>query len=73
MTVIAISTLLNAAYFLPIVHLAFFRAPADGAQPAHGEAPWPMLVALVLTATASLALFFWPVLPLRLAVAFAGG
>lgn len=72
-TVIAISTLLNAAYFLPIVHLAFFRAPADGAQPAHGEAPWPMLVALVLTATASLALFFWPVLPLRLAVAFTGG
>lgn len=71
--VIVISTLLNAAYFLPIVYMAFFRAPADSTHPAHGEAPVPMLIALVLTAAATLALFFWPALPLRLATAFAGG
>jgi multicomponent Na+:H+ antiporter subunit D len=64
--VIVASTLLNAAYFIPIVHAAFFKAPAHDAH-VHGEAPVPMLVALALTALATLALFFWPQLPLRLA------
>jgi multicomponent Na+:H+ antiporter subunit D len=42
-TVIAASTLLNAAYFAPIVYRAFFRAPQGAA---HGEAPLPMVLAL---------------------------
>jgi multicomponent Na+:H+ antiporter subunit D len=71
--VIAVSTVLNAAYFLPIVYLAFFRAPADDGRFVHGEAPAPMLLALVFTATATVALFFWPGLLLRLAADLAGG
>jgi multicomponent Na+:H+ antiporter subunit D len=69
--VIVLSTLLNAAYFLPIVYRAFFVAPkAEGPGidgPSHGEAPWPMVVALCATAFATVALFFWPDVPLALA------
>ena len=61
------STLLNAAYFLPIVYAAYFRRDAEGAHAAHGEAPWPMVVALTITAGATLALFFAADLPLALA------
>lgn len=57
---ICLSTLLNAGYFLPIVHRAFFRPipEADIAHP-HGEAPWPIVVALSGTALATLAFFFY--------------
>jgi multicomponent Na+:H+ antiporter subunit D len=65
--VIVVSTLLNAAYFLPIVYRAFFVAPEPADGPAHGEAPWPMVLALCVTAAATLALFFWPDVPLMLA------
>ena len=66
--VIALSTLLNAGYFLPIVYRAFFVAPAHDAQShPHGEAPLPMVIALTLTAAATVALFFLPELPLSLA------
>jgi multicomponent Na+:H+ antiporter subunit D len=72
--VIAASTLLNAAYFLPIVYRAFFVAPPgadDGHDHAHdhphGEAPLPMVLALVSTAGATVALFFYPEVPLALA------
>lgn len=66
--VILISTLLNAAYFLPIVYRAFFVAPAhDPHDHGHGEAPLPMLIAMSLTSLAVLVLFFWPDLPLELA------
>ena len=67
-TVIAVSTLLNAGYFLPIVYRAFFVAPASDAHDhAHGEAPWPMVFALTATATATVLLFFVPDVPLALA------
>ena len=69
--VLALSTLLNAAYFLPIVHAAFMREPRAG-DAAHGEAPKPMLAALVLTALATLALPFVAAVPLALARAAAG-
>ncbi|HSC97190.1 MAG TPA: monovalent cation/H+ antiporter subunit D family protein [Burkholderiales bacterium] len=65
--VLVASTLLNAAYFLPIVHAAFFRRGASDAHAAHGEAPWPMVVALTITAGATIALFFAADLPLALA------
>jgi multicomponent Na+:H+ antiporter subunit D len=66
LTVIVGSTLLNAGYFLPIVYRAFFRAPAEG-QGGHGEAPLPMLIALVATAAGTVLLFFLPAVPLALA------
>jgi multicomponent Na+:H+ antiporter subunit D len=65
--VIVGSTLLNAGYFLPIVYRAFFIAPPDDGHAAHGEAPWPMVLALCLTATGTVLLFFWPEVPLALA------
>jgi multicomponent Na+:H+ antiporter subunit D len=70
--VIVLSTLLNAGYFLPIIHAAFFRpspaaAPAAvgghgaaGAGDGHGEAPIAVVLALMLTALASVGFFFWP-------------
>jgi len=72
--VIAASTLLNAAYFVPVVYRAYLRPPApepDGH--AHGEAPLPMLLALAVTAAATLALFFVPDVPLALARALQEG
>jgi multicomponent Na+:H+ antiporter subunit D len=77
--VIILSTILNAAYFLPIVVRAFFAEAAPHPQPAgaavphdvqgaaHGEAPWPMVLALLVTATATVALFLAPDVPLKLA------
>ncbi|MBI2508565.1 MAG: monovalent cation/H+ antiporter subunit D family protein [Betaproteobacteria bacterium] len=67
LAVFVASTLLNAAYFLPIVHAAFFRSARDGEHADHGEAPWTMVVALTATAGATLALFFFADLPLALA------
>jgi multicomponent Na+:H+ antiporter subunit D len=71
--VMAVSTVLNAGYFLPIVFRAFFRAPpaaAHGADPQHdgqrGEAPWPIVLALTTTAIGAVALFFFPDVPLAL-------
>jgi multicomponent Na+:H+ antiporter subunit D len=77
--VIVLSTVLNAAYFLPIVVRAFFpaaepRAHAVGAAAAreayaieHGEAPWPMVLALAMTAAATIVLFLAPGAALGLA------
>ena len=65
LVIIAISTALNAGYFLPIVLRAFFR-PLPGEDPnpgepheAHGEAPWPIVVALSATAALSVLMFFY--------------
>jgi multicomponent Na+:H+ antiporter subunit D len=69
--VIALSTLLNAAYFLPIVYRAYFKAPAAGSAK-HGEAPLPMLAALLATAAATILLFFMPGIPGILAFMAAG-
>ncbi len=65
--VIVVSTLLNAAYFLPIVYAAFFKPPREHPSHAHGEAPLPVVIALVATATCTVVLFFWPDVPLALA------
>ena len=73
LAVVIVSTLLNAAYFLPIVYSAFFRTPAEDSGETHGEAPWPMLLALSITAAATVLLFVFPALPLRLAADMAGG
>ena len=64
--VIVASTLLNAGYFLPIVYRAFFVKEGH-VEHAHGEAPWPMVLALATTAALTIALFFWAEVPLTLA------
>ena len=64
--VIILSTLLNAAYFLPILYQAFFVAE-DPDTPSHGEAPTGMLVALCTTALMTVAMFFLAEWPLSLA------
>ena len=63
--VIVVSTVLNAGYFLPIVFRAFFREPPAGHE--HGEAPWPIVLALTTTAAATVLLFLAPQIPLALA------
>jgi len=72
--VIFVSTSLNASYFLPIVYRAFFRtppAPATGHE-AHGEGPFPVVLALTITAFTTLAMFFFPDIPFALAEALVG-
>jgi multicomponent Na+:H+ antiporter subunit D len=71
LAVLALSTLLNAAYFLPIIYAAFWRAPREGDAP-HGEAPWPSVAAMVVTAAATLVLPFAAAVPLALARAVGG-
>ena len=66
--VMLLSTLLNASYFLPILHRAFFRPlSAEAAAHPHGEAPLLMVAALTMTAAGTIALFFFPDVPLALA------
>lgn len=74
--VIVISTILNASYFLPIVWRAFVSSPEAGlgASPTmgHGEAPWPIVLALTATAIGTVALFFFPGIPFDLATSVGG-
>ncbi len=56
MTII-LSTGLNAAYFLPIIYMAWFAKEMPDAKE-HGEAPVTMVVALTFTALLVLAFFF---------------
>jgi multicomponent Na+:H+ antiporter subunit D len=67
--VIMASTLLNAAYFVPIIYAAFFKREDPVQKRDHKEAPLPMVVALCLTATATIAIFLFPSVPLALAQA----
>ncbi|MDZ7747881.1 MAG: monovalent cation/H+ antiporter subunit D family protein [Halofilum sp. (in: g-proteobacteria)] len=73
--VIFTSALLNAAYFLPIVYSAFFKAedvPAHGEHADHGEAPWPVVAALTATAVLTVLLFLFPGVPIALAEQMVG-
>lgn len=64
-TIIA-STALNAAYFLPILYMAWFEREEPGAK-AHGEAPFAAVLALCITALLTLAFFLFngPVIELE--------
>ena len=69
-----ISTLLNAAYFMPIVYVAFFKPEDAGhGHAAHGEAPLPIVLALSATALFTLLIFFFPGIPLSLVQQMVGG
>lgn len=66
LAVFLVSTMLNAAYFLPVVWQAFFPkadAVECGLKPfawsETREAPWPCVVALCTTASLSVGLFFF--------------
>jgi len=64
--VIILSTLLNAAYFLPIIFNAWFKPEKAGVK-SHGEAPKAILFAISITGFLTIALFFAPDLFLWLA------
>ncbi len=53
------STMLNAAYFLPIVYAAWFQPETVTPKKEHGEAPWPVVAAVCTTAALTLLLFFY--------------
>ena len=53
--VLAGSSLLNAAYFLPLLYRAWFRPPAGTAPPGRVERPWALVLPAVVTALAALA------------------
>jgi multicomponent Na+:H+ antiporter subunit D len=67
--VLLLSSLLNVAYFLPIVYKAFFCTPEESMfENRIEEAPIWCVAPLVLTAVCSIILFFYPQPFLRLAV-----
>ncbi|NBR40762.1 MAG: monovalent cation/H+ antiporter subunit D family protein, partial [Alphaproteobacteria bacterium] len=61
------STALNAAYFLPIIYVAWFMPETVAPKKEHGEAPQAMVIALSITALLALGFFFYnaPVLDLE--------
>jgi len=65
-TVLVVSTLLNAAYLLPIIHAAFFKPLPAGDTHPNGEAPLPMVLAMMTTAALTIALFIFSAPLLRL-------
>lgn len=64
--VIITSTLLNTAYFMPVVYAAWFRKESGETILTYGEAPWPVVVALMLTAIITILLFLFPGIPFTL-------
>ncbi|MCC7374330.1 MAG: monovalent cation/H+ antiporter subunit D family protein [Verrucomicrobiales bacterium] len=61
LAVLLVSTLLNAAYFMPVVYRAFFgEAPAADAGHHHGEASAAMVIPLTITAVISVVIGFYP-------------
>ena len=71
--IIIASTLLNAAYFIPIIYAAWFKQPTNqDCEIKHGDAPLPIVLALMSTALLTLSLFFFPDIPLQLAMSLIG-
>ncbi len=59
--VLLISAVLNAAYFFPVIYVAFFKKPDK--ELTYKEAPLTMLVPLTLTAIISIIIGIWPDAP----------
>lgn len=74
LAVLLISSVLNAAYFMPIVAKAFFAAPEGGVGAEAGvrEAPLPCLLGLAASAAGCVFLFFYPDFLYRLLVQVTG-
>ena len=68
LAVLMLSSLLSLYYLLEVPVKAFFFKPAPGTHHHAGvhEAPWPSLIAIMITATATVALFLWPDLAFEL-------
>jgi multicomponent Na+:H+ antiporter subunit D len=64
---VVVSTALNAAYFLPIIYIAWFRPENVAPKKDHREAPLPMVAALTATMALTVLFFFFngPVLELE--------
>jgi multicomponent Na+:H+ antiporter subunit D len=61
LVVLVVSTLLNAAYFVPVVYQGFFgQAPAADAALGRREAPLSVLIPLCITAVISLGIGVFP-------------
>jgi len=74
LAVLMISSLLNIIYLLPIPIRAFFSKPESGEHYTEiAEAPKSMLLAMVITSSACVILFFYPDPFYRLAGLAAGG
>ena len=66
--VIIVSTLLNAAYFIPVIYYAFFKSETgDENLKNHAEAPLPIVIAITATASLTVIMFFFPNLILSIA------
>ena len=65
-TIIVLSTLLNAAYFAPIIYAAWFKRESSETILTYGEAPWPVVLALSITAALTILLFLFPRVPFEL-------
>ncbi|MBW6471064.1 MAG: hypothetical protein K0A90_07575, partial [Methanosarcinaceae archaeon] len=59
--VLLLSAVLNAAYFFPVVYIAFFKEPDHELE--YNEAPMFMLVPIVITAIISIIFGVWPDAP----------
>jgi len=64
--VIVVSTLLNTAYFVPLIYAAYFRRDHSETILSYGEAPLPVVVALCMTAAITVLLFVFPGVPFQL-------
>ena len=62
LAVLMVSSLLGLYYLLEVPVKAFFFKPAEGSHHHEGihEAPLPSLIAICITATATVVFFFWP-------------
>jgi multicomponent Na+:H+ antiporter subunit D len=63
------STILNAGYFIPPIYAAFFKKLPAGETSERAEAPWAMVVPIMVTASLTMYLFFNPSLFISLAQA----
>ncbi|MCK9174589.1 MAG: monovalent cation/H+ antiporter subunit D family protein [Desulforhopalus sp.] len=71
--VLITSTILNAAYFLPVTYRAFFAKPANGVvYDSVKEAPLAMLVPIVIAAAVSIIIGIYPNFMLQFAKAVTG-
>ncbi len=70
--IIFLSTLLNTAYFVPIIYRAFLRPEDVVPVHEHGEAPIWIVLALTTTAAGTVLLFFMPGVAFDLAQQLAG-
>lgn len=72
-TTLVLSTVLNAAYFLPIIYAAWLMPEAKSEGKSHGEAPWPMVLALTATATLTVLFFMFNATVMELHYSLFGG